>query len=209
MAYRSELWLLVLHGVRLKGFGEPDDIAAIVGVSKHVVVENLEKAQADALVLRRDSGRLTGWSLTAEGRAEQERLLRAEIAASGYEATVRSAYERFLAMNKALLHLCTDWQMVDETTLNEHDDPAYDAAVIERLRTLHGELEPILAELEGTLDRYAGYRPRFASALEKLGAGDGDWFTKPMIDSYHTVWFQLHEDLLNTLGIERAKEATS
>jgi hypothetical protein len=28
-----------------------------------------------------------------------------------------------------------------------------------------------------------------------------------MIDSYHTVWFQLHEDLLNTLGIERSKEA--
>ena len=24
-----------------------------------------------------------------------------------------------------------------------------------------------------------------------------------MIDSYHTVWFELHEDLLATLGIER------
>jgi hypothetical protein len=29
-----------------------------------------------------------------------------------------------------------------------------------------------------------------------------------MIDSYHTVWFQLHEDLLNTLGIDRATEGS-
>ena len=42
---------------------------------------------------------------------------------------------------------------------------------------------------------------RFAKA-----AGDGDWFTKPTIDSYHTVWFELHENLLSTLGIERGHE---
>jgi hypothetical protein len=30
-----------------------------------------------------------------------------------------------------------------------------------------------------------------------------------MIDSYHTVWFQLHEDLLNTLGIDRSTEASA
>jgi hypothetical protein len=26
------------------------------------------------------------------------------------------------------------------------------------------------------------------------------------LDSYHTVWFQLHEDLLVTLGISREEE---
>jgi hypothetical protein len=30
-----------------------------------------------------------------------------------------------------------------------------------------------------------------------------------MIDSYHTVWFELHEDLLSTLGIERSKEGST
>ena len=44
------------------------------------------------------------------------------------------------------------------------------------------------------------------AALARLHAGDKDWFTKPLIDSYHTVWFQLHEDLLTTLGIERSQE---
>ncbi len=27
-----------------------------------------------------------------------------------------------------------------------------------------------------------------------------------MIESYHTVWFELHENLLATLGIQRARE---
>jgi len=39
-----------------------------------------------------------------------------------------------------------------------------------------------------------------------VSAGDVDWFTKPMIPSYHTVWFEMHEDLLCTLGIERGSE---
>ena len=45
--------------------------------------------------------------------------------------------------------------------------------------------------------------PRVTPGVEQ---GDTDWFTKPLIDSYHTVWFELHEDLLATLAIERARE---
>jgi hypothetical protein len=37
-------------------------------------------------------------------------------------------------------------------------------------------------------------------------AGDKEWFTGPLVDSYHTVWFELHEDLMATLGLERATE---
>ena len=40
----------------------------------------------------------------------------------------------------------------------------------------------------------------------RCSTGDSDWFTKPMIASYHTVWFEMHEDLLCTLGIERGAE---
>ena len=54
--------------------------------------------------------------------------------------------------------------------------------------------------------RLGGYGPRLSSALAKVQGGDGEWFTKPTIDSYHTVWFELHENLLATLGIERGAE---
>ena len=96
--------------------------------------------------------------------------------------------------------------MKDEATINDHGDGAYDAGIIDRLHDLHGKVEPIISDLEAILDRYCGYRARLEASLNKLRRGESEWFTKPLIDSYHTVWFQLHEDLLNTLGIERSQE---
>src|SRR3546814_1224843 len=65
---------------------------------------------------------------------------------------------------------------------------------------------PICHDLASLLDRYRPYGARFDHAIERVRAGDLDWFTKPMIASYHTVWFELHEDLLVTLGITRGAE---
>jgi hypothetical protein len=208
MGSPSDPRLLVLHGLRLKGFGEPDDVAAIVGVDVDLVDKHLEQLQGDGFVLRRD-GRLVGWALTADGRAEQERLLAAELDEAGARAVIDAAYRKFLGLNIDLLTVCTAWQMVDDTTLNDHSDASYDAGVIDRLVGLHGDLDPVLTDLEAALDRYGGFRPRLDIAVERVQGGDPDWFTKPLIDSYHTVWFQLHEDLLNTLGIERSQEASA
>jgi hypothetical protein len=38
-------------------------------------------------------------------------------------------------------------------------------------------------------------------------AGDRPWVDGSDRDSCHTVWFQLHEDLLATLGLRRGDEA--
>lgn len=209
MPYASDTRLLVLHGLRLKGFGEPDAIGAIVGLDADDVAKHLETLLAEELALRRDGPRLAGWGPTAAGRAEQERLLAAELDAAGCRDVVTASYDPFLELNKPLLEICTAWQMKDETTLNDHTDAAYDSAVIDRVVKHHSELEPILERLESALHRYARYRPRFELALDNLGEGVHDWFTKPMIDSYHTVWFQLHEDLLNTLGIDRSSEGST
>ena len=207
MSGESSARLLVLHGLRLKGFSEAAAVAALVGLSDSVVTKQLEQLQSDELVVHRD-GRLTGWALTPKGRAAQEAALTEELDACGARDDVRGAYKRFLDLNVDLLTICTRWQMKDETTLNDHSDKAYDADVIDQLHVLHTKLEPILDDLEATLARFHGYRLRFDEALAKVGAGEADWFAKPLIDSYHTVWFQLHEDLLTTLGIERSQEGT-
>jgi hypothetical protein len=205
MTEPSDPRLLVLHALRLKGFAQAGDAADIVGLEPDHVSELLVELHAAELVLYRD-GRLTGWALTPAGRAEQEARLQAELDALGRRAAVMDAYKRFLDLNTDLLGICTAWQMKDEATINDHADAAYDTEVIGRLLELHTKVEPIILDLEATLARYGGYRPRLEAALEKLQSGDKDWFTKPLIDSYHTVWFQLHEDLLNTLGIERSQE---
>jgi hypothetical protein len=58
-----------------------------------------------------------------------------------------------------------------------------------------------------TSSRYA-LRPRLTTALEKVKAGDQKQFTGVMCGSYHDVWMELHQDLLLTLGIDRAEEGS-
>ena len=206
MASQSDSELLVLHGLRLLGFAEAAGVAAVVGLGRAEVIAELEQLNGRDLVRYREGRVMAGWALTPAGRETQEQLLAHELAACGARDAVHDAYKRFLDLNTDLLGICTAWQMKDETTLNDHTDSVYDRSVIGQLHTLHDKVEPIIRDLEGILDRYGGYRGRFDASLAKLRNGEAEWFTKPLIDSYHTVWFQLHEDLLNTLGIERSQE---
>jgi hypothetical protein len=213
MAHASDLGLLVLHGLRLKGFAEANVVAALLRKSEPDVAAALASAADAGFALHRE-GRMTGWTLTPAGRVENERLLAAEldaVAGSGVRSareTVRSAYDRFLALNGTMLEVCTRWQVRDgdAQVLNDHSDPAYDAAVIDDLVRLDDGAQPILADLVPLLDRFTIYSDRFTHALERVRAGDQEWFTKPIMESYHTVWFELHEDLLASLGIDRASE---
>jgi hypothetical protein len=68
---------------------------------------------------------------------------------------------------------------------------------------IHDRVRPVTADLREALERVSGYGSRLRAALEKVVDGKHEWFTKPVIDSYHTVWFELHEDLLRMLGRER------
>jgi pyruvate,orthophosphate dikinase len=109
-----------------------------------------------------------------------------------------------------MLGVCTSWQLrdVDGTqSINDHSDADYDRSVIDRLVAIHDRVRPVTVDLREAMARFGGYGKRLRDALEKVVAGEHEWFTKPVIDSYHTVWFELHEDLLSTLGIERSTEA--
>ncbi len=199
--------LLALHGLRLKGFAETKVIADFLGVSESEVNGALNEASTGGFTNYREGAR-SGWMMTAEGRAENERLLSAELDGAGQRDAVVSCYQQFLALNGRMLAACTSWQVKDQDAqiMNDHSDPAYDAAVISELEKIDEAVQPICAELGEALERYGNYGPRFVFALDKLRGGDNDWFTKPIIESYHTVWFELHEDLLATLGIDRASE---
>ena len=150
--------------------------------------------------------------LVAAGRAEGERMLADEVDAAGVRADIDAAYRRFLAVNQPFLQVCTDWQLIDRDgtpVTNEHADADHDAAVVARLRALIDQVQPVCATLTAALARFEPYGPRFEAAVTRVQAGEVDFFTKPSVDSVHTVWFELHENLLATLGIERGSEATS
>ena len=210
MSTSSDPRFLVLHGLRLKGFGDAGAVAEAAGVAEADAKPELDGLVAEELAAYRE-GRLSGFTLTPTGRAEHARLVEEELAASGQRDAIDGAYRRFLGINGDLLGICTAWQLREvggESIVNDHSDPAHDAEVIGRLADLDAKVQPICAELGVALDRFASYGRRLGEALARVQAGDSDWFTKPMIASYHTVWFELHEDLLCTLGIERSSEGS-
>lgn len=199
----------MLRAVRLAGVA---DTPAIVRRSL-IPVERCETALADAAGLgyvRRRAGRLPGWTLTATGRDEGQRLALRSIAERIESSRLAAGYREFLVHNAAVLEVCTDWQVVTGpsgvATVNRHDDPEYDAAVIERLVERHRAAAPLVGRLGDELEEFAAYPTRLDHAVGRTVAGDHEWFTRPLIDSFHSVWFELHEDLLLATGRERIDE---
>jgi len=202
--------LLALHALRLRGVAEVEEVAAYVDLPQDAVDAELRACAADGLVAER-RGRFPGWALTPAGRVEDQRLLTQELDEHGLRARVSAAYDEFLGLNDQLLAICTQWQLRTdgvETVVNDHRDADHDHAVIDALVALDGRSRPVLASLEEVLVRFAGHGRRLRYALDRVVAGEHDWFTKPMFPSYHSCWFELHEDLLATLGRERHREGS-
>ena len=57
------------------------------------------------------------------------------------------------------------------------------------------------------LPRLGAYGERLEMAATAAAAGDGRYVASPRVDSYHGIWFELHEDLMLLAGRTRAGEA--
>jgi hypothetical protein len=211
MAHASETGFLVLHGLRLKGFAASTVLADLAGLPTLDVDAHLEKLRGEGLAQYRD-GRITGWSLTPAGRTTHAERCREEVGAAGCWEQVELAYRDFLQVNQPFLTACTDWQLRPGPdgvqAINDHADPAHDQAVISRLRQIHDSVAPICGDLSALMVRFSPYAGRLEHALGRVESGEREWFTGALIESYHTVWFELHEDLLATLGIARDSEVS-
>ncbi|MBM45786.1 MAG: transcriptional regulator [Acidimicrobiaceae bacterium] len=210
MSYLSDTEVLVTLALRLKGFGEIETISSVHELSLSTTEAVLaEMVTANKCVMREVQG-VEKFVLTPTGREQGEEFLARELEEAGVRDVVQFGYERFLSLNPTMLQLCTDWQVLDdgagEQKLNDHNDADYDKRILDRLIELDAEVREILQSLEEGLQRFRNYSSRFTFALEKLQSGELEWLTKPIMPSYHTVWFELHEDLLATLGIDRASE---
>ena len=116
-------------------------------------------------------------------------------------------YEDFCAFNAELKQIMTAWQVKRDGTPNDHADVDYDNAVLQRLADLHERVRPLLRRLAQLSPRLAGYDVRLARAAARVAAGDHSYVARIIADSYHTVWFELHEDLMSLAGLTRADEA--
>ncbi|MEW1615605.1 MULTISPECIES: transcriptional regulator [unclassified Streptomyces] len=196
--------LLVLHTLRCIGFSGLSGVAKASGLPESDVESELIDLAVAGLVTHA-SGDFGGWGLSEEGRAADAERIAEELAAAGARERVTAVFDQFLVLNPELLDLCTAWQTrtADGTmTMNDHSDRAYDAKVLDRFTEFHQRAEPLCAELSGVLLRFRRYPVRLADALTRARTGSLEYVTDST-SSYHTVWFQLHEDLLATLGLPR------
>lgn len=206
MPHSSTSELLALHAVRLKGFVDSLGAARRFGLDPRVVDEHLLDAQARGWVTRSGFAGTHGWSLTDAGRAANEAELARELDETGARPAVESAHAEFFPLNAVLTDAATRWQLRptphDPFAENAHDDPDWDAAVLTDLGHVSGGLRAFEPRLSGRLERFGGYDDRFAAALVRAHS-DPAWVAGVEVDSCHRVWFELHEDLLATLGIPR------
>lgn len=208
----SDPELLVLHGVRVAGVATAAAIGAHWRLPELDVTELLLDAEARGWVSHYSFAGAGGWSLTGAGRAENERLLAAELDRLDVRPVVERAHEDFLPLNARFLRAVTDWQLRpqpgDALAANDHTDWRWDERVLVTLGHLGTALVEIDGRLADVLTRFDGYAVRYQSALRRVDRGERRWVDDVGIDSCHTVWMQLHEDLNATLGIQRGDGRT-
>lgn len=206
-AYASSAEDLALHGVRILGFASSGRVATRFGLDADEVDETLLDHEARGWVTQSSFGGTSGWSLTPAGRDENERRLATELEQAAARPVVAAAYQTFLPLNLRLTRAVTDWQIrpsrLDAMQANDHADFAWDQRVQRSLTTIGGELRLVVGPVASLLARFEGYADRYAAALLHVEHGQRLWLDAPDRDSVHTVWMQLHEDLIATLGIER------
>lgn len=209
-SHRSSEPLRVLHSVRLLGFASTDDIADRAGTSRDAASQLLHDADHRGLVQHVAFADSAGWTLTDDGKRENERQLADELRAADTHTAVAAVHSDFRPLNARLLRAVTDWQILPgpggRFTTNDHSDRERDAQILDELGALCTALAPLIARLTAVLTRFTGYDERFDEAVRRARAGAPEWVDRTSIDSCHRVWFQLHEDLLATLGIERGDD---
>ncbi|MFK0041459.1 hypothetical protein ACIQTW_16640 [Paenarthrobacter sp. NPDC090517] len=185
--------LLTLHAVRLLGFADTHAVAARFSQDPGLVESQLIDAGVNGFVTHSTFVGTSGWSLSSLGRLENERLLAEELDHAGARDAVLAVHDNFADINTGVVDACSAAQLHSPAS-NEAMDVLISALASWRL---------LEAQLSALLPRFEGYSERLLGAL-KHAVQDTAWLTAIDRDSFHGVWFELHEDLIATLGIQRA-----
>jgi pyruvate,orthophosphate dikinase len=197
----------VLRALFVKGSVSPDDLGTALMASPSDVDPLVAALVAEgAIASTKDAVQLTG-----EGKLRADELFAADRRDIGAERTAE-LLDQFHAFDLRMKDIVTAWQIREiggEQVLNDHADAAHDAEVLDRLSALHDGLDGWLDPIGRALRRHAIYRSRLGVAARRAREGDQRFVASPRVDSYHSVWFELHEDLIRLAGRRRSDEAAA
>lgn len=197
----------LLISLRIKGFGKAEALGEASGLTHTDIAALLAGAVGQGWA----EATRVGYRLTPAGRASADAILDRERTRIAPER-ITHEYERFIPINDAFKELVTRWQLrtIDgKQVRNDHADPDYDRSVLEELYRIHDDVSAVLDAIAQLVVRVGAYRARLSRALDQVKAGDLRYMTAPDRDSYHTIWFELHQDLIGLCGTTRQKEAAA
>jgi pyruvate, orthophosphate dikinase len=193
----------VLRAIAIKGFALRDAIADTVLAAPDAVGPIIDALVAAHLV----ESTAGAFKLTDAGRARTDELIAAERDAWGVDAA-SAALDGFLDIDHRVKETVTAWQLRDGA-VNDHGDADYDALVLDRLAAIHADATAWLTPLVADCPRLGDYGSRLSRALDTARGGDGRFVASPRVDSYHGIWFELHEELIQLAGRTREEEAAA
>ena len=196
----SELDLAVLQLLKLKGIATAETLVATLG---EAVDSSLPTLLANGHIKEAKNR----YRVTPDGKQHLAALLEQERATVDH-ASLAAIYDDFHELNAEFKSLATEWQLRNGQP-NDHSDAAYDQSILEQVADLHPRFMPLVARAAAAAPRLSHYPARFLHALDNIQAGDHGYFLKPIIDSYHTIWFELHEDLIGLTNRSRLEEAAA
>ena len=198
---------MAVRALMIKGFATPDGLAPALLKTDEETAAILDRMTADGLT------ELTGamFQLTADGKAVGTEMIAADREDWGVE-NASKALDDFLPIDGRIKETVTAWQMrqIDgEPVLNDHSDAAYDGSVLAEFASVHRDAEAWLGPLGDGLPRLGYYLERLERAAGLVADGDHAHIASPRVDSYHSIWFELHEDLILLAGRTREDEASA
>jgi hypothetical protein len=123
--------------------------------------------------------------------------------ASAASAEVRETYAAFLPLNREVKDAVSEWQR-QGAAKKKRLDPQ-DREMFARLLAVDRRIAPVLSHLGQVVPRFGGYPQRLHEALGRVEDGNYEYLAGVMVDSYHTVWWHLDQDLRWALGLDRSE----
>lgn len=196
----SDAYLLTLHTLTLRQLADAEQLAVIIEQDPDDIKVALEDAVAKKSAI---SGR-GAFMITPQGRAELDAAYPEWFAAERGDAAIAAAMDSFESgVNKQVLSLTTDWQTVEvagERQPNDHSDTEYDAKIIDKFGTVLDRTVKVLAPLIAAQPSVERFVDRIGAALTRAEDGELEYVSGVRVDSFHTVWFQMHEHILRVTG---------
>jgi hypothetical protein len=185
-----DIEIRLLHYLAMEGLAEDEALIGDIDESAGTLQATLDELEANGDVENEGF-----WYLTDAGEDRLNQRLRERFSEAELE-DLEAVYEEFETFDTEFKTLANEWQRMEASAGRDE--------LIDELLAFHERVDDFFADREESIrDVYRPYLDELEAATEKLTDGDENYFTGTEVDSYHTVWFRLHDDLLRTLGKDR------